>query len=147
MAGCPSRPPPSHCARPPSAPRAYTHHIQPHTSGELMTDQYPSVWPDRPESTQHPGMTQHPGISSAAAERGYPPLPGYPVPANWGRRVQARLIDQAPTYLGLIIFLAGYLVWVVELARSGGSIPDSGGAVVAMIIGLSVMIGSLAGVV
>jgi uncharacterized RDD family membrane protein YckC len=79
-----------------------------------------------------------------------PPLPGYPVPtlgidhANWDRRVRARLIDQGPTYLGLIIFLAGYLVWVIELAQSGGSIPHSEGAVVAMIIGLSVMLASLA---
>ena len=79
-----------------------------------------------------------------------PPLPGYPVQAlgidhaNWDRRVRARLIDQAPTYLGLIIFLAGYLVWVIELAQSVGSIPHSEGAVVAMIIGLSVMLASLA---
>jgi uncharacterized RDD family membrane protein YckC len=103
-----------------------------------MTDQYRSVWSDQPESTQRFGR------SSAAAEPGYSPLPGYPVPANWGRRVWARLIDQAPTYVGLIIFLAGYLVWVIELAQSGGSIPDFAGAVVAMIIGLGVMIGSLA---
>jgi uncharacterized RDD family membrane protein YckC len=103
-----------------------------------MTDQYRNVWPDRPESTQHPGL------SSAAAQPGYPPLPGYPVPANWGSRVRARLIDQAPTYVGLIIFLAGYLVWIIELARSGGSLPDFEVAVVAMIIGLSVIIGSLA---
>ena len=59
-----------------------------------------------------------------------PPLPGYPVPtlgidhANWDRRVRARLIDQAP--------------------QSGGSIPHSEGAVVAMIIGLSVMLASMA---
>jgi uncharacterized RDD family membrane protein YckC len=57
--------------------------------------------------------------------------------------VRARLIDQTPTYVGLIIFLAGYLVWVIELAQSGGSIPHPEGAVVAMIIGLSVMTGSL----
>jgi uncharacterized RDD family membrane protein YckC len=103
-----------------------------------MTDQYRSMWPDRP------GSTQHSGISSAAAEPGHPPLPGYPVPADWRSRVRARLIDQAPTYVGLIIFLAGYLVWVIELAQSGGSIPDFEGAVVAMIIGLSVIIASLA---
>jgi uncharacterized RDD family membrane protein YckC len=98
-----------------------------------MTDQHRSVWPDRPES-----------------QPGYPPLPGYPVPAlrsdhaNWGPRVRARLIDQAPTYVGLIIFLAGYLVWVFELAQSGGSPPHFEGAAVAMIIGLSVMLASLA---
>ena len=64
--------------------------------------------------------------------------------ANWGQRVRARLIDQGPTYLGLIIFYAGYLVWVVELARSSGSTPDFESAAVAMIIGLSVMLASLA---
>jgi uncharacterized RDD family membrane protein YckC len=109
-----------------------------------MTDQYRGVWPDRPESRQHPG------VSPAAPEPAYTPLPGYPVPAlgydhaTWGRRVRARLIDQAPTYVGLIIFLVGYLVWVIELAQRGGSIPQSEGAVVAMIIGLSVMLASLA---
>jgi uncharacterized RDD family membrane protein YckC len=83
-------------------------------------------------------------------DQAYPPLAGYPIPvrgsdhANWGRRVRARLIDQAPTYVGLIIFLAGYLVWVIELAQSGGSIPCSDSAVVAMIIGSSVMLASLA---
>ena len=58
--------------------------------------------------------------------------------------MRARLIDQAPTYVGLIIFMAGYLVWVVELAQSGASTPRFGGAAVAMIIGLSVMLASLA---
>ena len=85
-----------------------------------------------------------------APEPVYPPPAAYPVPAlrsdhaNWSRRVRARLIDQAPTYVGLIIFMAGYLVWVVELAQSGGSTPRFGGAAVAMIIGLSVMLASLA---
>ena len=58
--------------------------------------------------------------------------------------MRARLIDQGPTYLGLIIFCAGYLVFVVELSRSGGSTPDFESAAVAMIIGLSVMLASLA---
>jgi uncharacterized RDD family membrane protein YckC len=108
-----------------------------------MTDQYRSLWPDRPESAEHPG------ISSSAPGPAYPPLSGFPVPAlrreyaNWGPRVRARLIDQAPTYLGLIIFYAGYLLWVVELALSGGSAVQFEGAVVAMIIGLSVMLASL----
>ena len=55
--------------------------------------------------------------------------------------MRARLIDQAPTYVGLIIFFAGYLVWVVELALSSGLTPSQGAAV-AMIIGLSVMLAS-----
>jgi uncharacterized RDD family membrane protein YckC len=109
-----------------------------------MTDQYRSQWPDRPESTEHAG------ISSSAPGPQYPPLPGFPaLPlrsayATWGQRVRGRLIDQAPTYVGLIIFSAGYLLWVVELALSSGStLHLEGGAVVAMIIGLSVMLASL----
>jgi uncharacterized RDD family membrane protein YckC len=108
-----------------------------------MTDQYRSLWPDRPESAEHPG------ISTSAPGPAYPPPPKYPVPplrsdyASWGQRVRARLIDQAPTYLGLLIFFAGYLLWVVDLARSSKPTPSQGAAV-AMIIGLSVMIASLA---
>jgi uncharacterized RDD family membrane protein YckC len=63
--------------------------------------------------------------------------------ASWSKRVRARLIDQAPTYVGLIIFFAGYLIWVVELALSSGLAPSQGAAV-AMIIGLGVMLASLA---
>jgi uncharacterized RDD family membrane protein YckC len=106
-----------------------------------MTDQYRSLWPDRPESAEHSG------ISTSAPGPAYPPPPGYPALrsyyASWGQRVRARLIDQAPTYLGLIIFFAGYLLWVVDLARFSRTTPSQGAAV-AMIIGLSVMIASLA---
>ena len=108
-----------------------------------MTDQYRSLWPDRPESTEHPG------ISTSAPGPAYPPPPGHPVPpvrgdyTGWGQRVRARLIDQAPTYVGLIIFFVGYLLWVVDLALSSGTTPSQGAAV-AMIIGLSVMLASLA---
>ena len=76
-------------------------------------------------------------------------MPGFPCPTLAKRlrhlgSARARLIDQAPTYVGLIIFYAGYLLWVVELALSSGStLHLEGGAVVAMIIGLSVMLASL----
>jgi uncharacterized RDD family membrane protein YckC len=108
-----------------------------------MTDPYRRLWPDRPQSTEQPG------ISIWASGPTYSPLPGYPIPpvrsdyASWSKRVRARLIDQAPTYVGLIIFFAGYLIWVVELALSSGLAP-SHGAAVAMIIGLGVMLASLA---
>jgi uncharacterized RDD family membrane protein YckC len=108
-----------------------------------MTDQHRSLWPDQPEATEHSGT------SSSAAGPVYRPSPGFPVPAlrndyaSWGQRVRARLVDQGPTYLGLIIFSAGYLIWIVELAMSGGSTFEVGRAVVAMIIGLSVMLASL----
>jgi len=108
-----------------------------------MTDQYRSLWPDRPEATEPSG------ISSSAPAPAYPPSPGVAVPArrssyaNWGQRLRARLVDQAPTYLGLIIFCTGYLLWIAELALSGGATFHFEGAVVAMIIGLSVMLASL----
>ena len=108
-----------------------------------MTDPYRSLWPDRPQSTEQLG------ISISAFGPTYSPLPDYPIPpvrsdyASWSKRVRARLIDQAPTYVGLIIFFAGYLIWVVELALSSGLAPSQGAAV-AMIIGLGVMLASLA---
>jgi uncharacterized RDD family membrane protein YckC len=108
-----------------------------------MTDQYRSQWPD--------ASAADPQLSSPqpSASPGYSPQPGYLVSpprsdyAGWGLRVRARLIDQGPTYLGLIIFYAGYLVFVVELAQSSGSAPDYDSAAIAMIIGLSVILASM----
>jgi uncharacterized RDD family membrane protein YckC len=109
-----------------------------------MTDQYRSQWPD--------ASAADPQLSSPqpSASPGYSPQPGYLVSpprsdyAGWGLRVRARLIDQGPTYLGLIIFYAGYLISVIELSRSNGSTPDFETAAVAMIIGCSVILASLA---
>jgi uncharacterized RDD family membrane protein YckC len=108
-----------------------------------MTDQYRSQWPD--------ASAADPQLSSPqpSASPGYSPQPGYLVSpprsdyAGWGLRLRARLIDQGPTYLGLIIFYAGYLVFVVELAQSSGSAPDYDSAAIAMIIGLSVILASM----
>jgi uncharacterized RDD family membrane protein YckC len=85
-----------------------------------MTDQY---------SLPPPGYLMSP-----------PSLSNY---ASWGKRVRARVIDLLPTYLGLIIFGIGYLIFIVRLALSDGSTLHVEGAAVAMIIGLSVMLGSL----
>jgi uncharacterized RDD family membrane protein YckC len=63
--------------------------------------------------------------------------------AEWGTRVRARLIDQGPTYLGVIVFLVGYAILIGELVVSDVSTVDIEGAAVAMIIGLGVMIASL----
>jgi uncharacterized RDD family membrane protein YckC len=107
-----------------------------------MTDQYRSQWPDAPADPQLP--FPHPSASP-----GHSPQPGLLVSpprsdyASWGKRVRARLIDQGPTYLGLIIFYAGYLVFVVELAQSSGSAPDFDSAAIAMIIGFSVILASM----
>ena len=77
-----------------------------------MTDQYRSQWPDASpadpqlsflQPSTGPGLSAPAGIYGVASrEADY---------ASWGQRLRARLIDQAPTYLGLIIFFAGYLMW------------------------------------
>jgi uncharacterized RDD family membrane protein YckC len=109
-----------------------------------MTDQYRSQWPEASSANPQRSFLQPP------ASPGYSPGPGYFVApprsdyATWTQRVRARLIDQGPTYLGVIIFYAGYLLWVIELSRSSESTPDFETAAVAMIIGLSVILASLA---
>jgi uncharacterized RDD family membrane protein YckC len=107
----------------------------------LMTDQYGSPWPDAP-----PNPTS---FLQPPASVGYPPPPGYLVPpprtdyASWGRRVRARLIDQIPTYLGLIICSVGYLILIVQLAVSDGSTLYLRKALVTIIIGLGIVLASL----
>ena len=108
-----------------------------------MTDQYGSQWPQVSTTTTQPSFPQ------PSASLGHPTRSGYPVPppgseyASWGKRVRARLIDQIPTYLGLIIFCIGYLILIIHLTLSSGSTPDIAGASITMIIGLGVMLISL----
>jgi uncharacterized RDD family membrane protein YckC len=108
-----------------------------------MTDQYRSQRPDASAADPQRSFQQ------PSASPSYGPQPGYLVSpprndyAGWGQRARARLIDQGPTYLGLIIFSAGYVIGVVELAQSSGSAPDYETAAIAMIIGLGVMLSSL----
>jgi uncharacterized RDD family membrane protein YckC len=108
-----------------------------------MTDKHRSQWPDT--STADPQLS----FSQPSASPGYSPQPGYLVSpprsdyTGWGQRVRARLIDLGPTYVGLIIFYAGYLIGVVELAQSSGSAPDFESAAVAVIIGVGVILASL----
>jgi uncharacterized RDD family membrane protein YckC len=101
-----------------------------------MTDQYPSQWANQPEPAVQPTSSTQPQPGYLAA------VPRSEISA-WSTRVRARLIDQGPTYLGLIIFYGGYLLGIVQLARSNGSTPDFASTAVAMIIGLSVMLASL----
>lgn len=109
-----------------------------------MTDQYRSQWPEASPTNPQPSFLQPPADPGSSPQPGYLGAPPRSDFANWSRRARARLIDQGPTYVGLIIFCAGYLVFVIELSRSSGSTPDFESAAVAMIIGLSVMLASLA---
>jgi uncharacterized RDD family membrane protein YckC len=109
-----------------------------------MTEQHRSQWPGAPPADPQLSFVQPPASPGHSPQSGYlvsPPSAEY---ADWGRRVRARLIDQGPTYVGLIIFYAGYLISVIELSRSNGSTPDFETAAVAMIIGCSVILASLA---
>lgn len=49
-----------------------------------------------------------------------------------------------PTYCGLIIFYVGYLILIVRLMQTGESTARFEGAAVTMIVGLSVVVASLA---
>jgi uncharacterized RDD family membrane protein YckC len=100
--------------------------------------------PDVPPANQQRPVLQTPPV------HGIPPPPEYimAVPAqsdraSWATRVRARLIDQFPTYLGLIIFCVGYLIFIVQLASSGGSTSQLAKPAVVMIIGLGAMLVSL----
>lgn len=85
-----------------------------------------------------------PGYGQAPAGQ-----PGYPAVkrsdyAHWGRRVAAFLLDQLPSYIGLIIFYVGYGLFIADMAGSGSSTPSfSAAAVVPMVIGSVIMMGGL----
>ena len=110
-----------------------------------MTDPYLTQGPEVPPANLAPPLLQSPANPNLSL-----PPPGYfaLAPARsdyaiWSKRVRARLIDQLPTYLGLIIFGVGYLIFLVRLASPGGSAPQLEGPAVAMIIGSGVMLASL----
>jgi uncharacterized RDD family membrane protein YckC len=106
-----------------------------------MTDQYGSQWPETPSTNEHPSLAQLPvGYPPPPEHFWTPPRGDY---ASWGKRLRARLIDQLPTYLGLIIFYSGYVVLLIRLGVTREFTADVEGAAVAMIVGLSVMVASL----
>jgi uncharacterized RDD family membrane protein YckC len=109
-----------------------------------MTEQYGNQRPEASAPSAQPSFRQEPvGL-------GYLIPPAHLVPpsqsadVSWGKRVRARLIDQLPTYLGLIIFGVGYLILIIRLAQGGGSTSQAEGAAVTMIVGLGVIVASLA---
>jgi uncharacterized RDD family membrane protein YckC len=112
--------------------------------------------PSGPAGTAGPYGASQPGF---AAQPGYPPGPtgygpqtsypvGYTMPlrsdyASWGMRVGATLIDQIPTYVGMIIFFVGYGFWIASIARSAGSTVDLSGGATPMIIGTLIMLAGM----
>lgn len=108
-----------------------------------MTDQNRSQRSEASTTSTQPSFHQEP------SGLGYPTPPAYRVPplpgayAGWSTRVRARLIDQFPTYLGLIIFYVGYVILTGQMALANRSTPDYEGATVTMIVGLSVIVASL----
>ena len=106
-----------------------------------MTDQYGSQWPAAATTEIQPSSLQQPvDLPTAPAFHVPPPSSAY---ARWTKRVRARLIDQLPTYLGLIIIYVGYLILIVRLTLSSGSTAQVEGAAVTMMVGLSVLVASL----
>jgi uncharacterized RDD family membrane protein YckC len=108
-----------------------------------MTDPSPSQWPSASVRSTQPSFLQPPAGHEHPSAPEYLTAPVRSDYATWNKRVRARLIDQIPSYLGLTIFCVGYLILIVQLARSDGSTFDFEGATVAMIIGLAVMLASL----
>ena len=113
-----------------------------------MTDEHRSQWPDASSANTQSYYAQQP------PSPGFPPRSGYPEPgkliaprqaeyASWNQRVRARLLDEFTTYLGLVIFCAGYVVLIIELASSSGPSPHVAAPAVVMIIGVGVMLAGL----
>ena len=73
---------------------------------------------------------------------------GYALPlrtdyASWGKRVGAMLIDQIPTYVGMIVFSVGYVIWIASIAQSTGSTVDLTGGAVPIIVGVAIMLAGM----
>ena len=113
-----------------------------------MTDEYRSQRPDASSATTQSYCAQQP------PSLGYSPRSGYPQPGNltaprqadyasWTKRVRARLLDQFPIYLGLVIFCAGYVVLIIQLVSSSEPYPHVAAPAVVMIIGVGVMLAGL----
>jgi uncharacterized RDD family membrane protein YckC len=63
--------------------------------------------------------------------------------ATWGKRVGAMLIDQLPTYVGMIVFWVGYVIWIASIAQSSGSTVDLTGGAVPIIVGIAIMLAGM----
>lgn len=115
---------------------------------------------------QAPAYYPGPSASAGYAPGGpaYGPAPGYPPPfaygpgqppvayavplrtdyASWGRRVGANLIDFIPSTVGYLIFLGGYIYWLVQLGLTSGSgTPDFATGLAPMLVGLALMLASI----
>ncbi len=93
-----------------------------------------------------PSFGPLPPAQPPAPDYGPPPPMGYGLPlrndyASWGKRVGAMLIDNIPSYVGLIIFSVGYVVWLLRFSAgaSTGSL-DLAGGLLPMIIGFAIML-------
>jgi uncharacterized RDD family membrane protein YckC len=107
--------------------------------------------PPGPYGPVQPGFGTQPAYPPPvpAGYGGPAPYPvGYAMPlrsdyASWGKRVAAMLIDQIPTYVGLIVFCVGYVLWIIQIAQSSGSTVDLTGGAVPMIVGTLIMLAGM----
>ena len=101
--------------------------------------------PDRPRDRPDFASPSDPYVQPSFAQPGYAILPAT-VPlrtdyAPWGKRVIAMLIDQFPAIIALIIFLVGYVSFLLELSSGAGSWPSTG--LVLMLIGFLASLAAL----
>jgi uncharacterized RDD family membrane protein YckC len=124
------------------APDHRLHSRRPSDLRTRMTDQYRSRRPETVPAYPQPLFMEPPASPDYSAQTAHllSPPSDY---ASWDKRVRARLIDQFPTYLGLIICCASYLILIVQLARSDSTFQFEGAAAVAMIIGLGVLLAGM----
>jgi uncharacterized RDD family membrane protein YckC len=133
--------PPAGWTQPGPAPTA------PLPPGGPVPPPYPG--PSGPYGPAQPAYGVQPGYPPGPAGNGPQTYPfGYPMPlrtdyASWGKRVGAMLIDQIPSYVGMIIFCVGYVLWIVSIAQSTGSTVDLTGGAVPMIVGTLVMLAGM----
>jgi uncharacterized RDD family membrane protein YckC len=106
--------------------------------------------PPGPYGPVQPGFATHPGYPPGpTGYGGQAPYPvGYAMPlrtdyASWGKRVGAMLIDQIPSYVGMIIFIVGYVFWIVSIVQSSGATVDLTGGAIPMMIGTLVMLAGM----
>src|SRR4051794_558319 len=126
---------------------------QPEGAGPGQQSGWAQPGPSAPAAAAGPYDSNQPGY---APQPGYPPGPSgyspavgspadYAMPlrtdyASWGKRVVALLIDEFPTYIGMIVFFVGYGYWIASIAQSSGSRIDLSGGAVPMMIGTVIML-------
>lgn len=84
--------------------------------------QWSGPWVQQPPQAPPPPTGQRP-LGYGPPLTWVAPVPVYPY-AHWGRRVGAYLIDFAPSYLAMIPFYVGYVMYIVQLYVTAWDVLD-----------------------